>query len=71
MRQYLKIVGHEELRRDSESLGIVNTDREALNKYKEEREFRRQLAKVVVEHEQIKNDLGEIKNLLLLLTQQR
>jgi hypothetical protein len=71
MRQYLKIVGHDELRRDAESMGIVNTDREALHKYREEREFKRQLAKVVIEHEQIKNELGEIKQLLLLLTKQR
>jgi hypothetical protein len=63
-RRYFKIRGHDELRRDAESMGIVNVDTKALNKYKEEREFRRKLSRVVDEHEGLKNDVGEMKAIL-------
>lgn len=66
-REYYKIVGHDKLRRDAESLGIVNVDNEALNKFKEEREIKRKLSKMVAEHEEIKDELGEIKGMLAQL----
>jgi hypothetical protein len=61
-RQYFRITGHDELRRDTESLGIVNVDKQALNKFKEEREHKRKLSQIIAEHEELKNDVGELKN---------
>jgi hypothetical protein len=43
----------------------VNND--ALNKYKQERERFVQMQKVISEHEEIKKDISEIKQLLLQL----
>lgn len=63
-REYYKIKGHENLKRDIESMGIINVDNKALNNYKEDREFRRKLAKMVSEHEGIKDDLSQIKQML-------
>ncbi len=67
MRQYFRITGHEELRRDAESMGIVNVDRNALNKFREERELKRKLAQIAQEHDQLKNDVGEMKSMLALI----
>jgi hypothetical protein len=68
---YLKVVDHPELVRDRNSKAILNTDLGALNKYKEEREFRMKLEKIVKENDQLKNDVSEIKNLLLKVLEQR
>ena len=63
-RKYIRIVGHDDLRRDPESNGIVNTDNNALNKYREERELKRKLTKMVEEHEALKGDIDDIKKML-------
>lgn len=66
-RKYYKITGHDNLRRDAESMGIVNVDRESLNKHREEREFKRKLSQMVTEHIELKNELGNIKAMLAQL----
>jgi hypothetical protein len=73
-RQYYRITGHDELRRDAESLGIVNVDAKALNKFKEEREFKRKLSQMITEHEEIKKlvaqygeNVSEMKTMLTLI----
>mgnify|MGYP003335918163 CR=1 FL=1 len=68
---YIKVKDHPNLVRDKKSNAILNTDKEALNKYKEEREFKSKLAKVVKENEQIKSELSEIKALLYKVLEQR
>ena len=67
MKKYLGVHDHKELIRDPDSKGLINIDNDALNKYKEEREFQIKLARVLSEHDQIKSDISDIKELLLKL----
>jgi hypothetical protein len=60
----LKVKGHPDLIRQKESSAILNTNIQALNKYREIREEKIKLMKVVEEQESIKTDLAEIKSLL-------
>ena len=68
---YLKVKDNPSLIRDKSSKAILNTDIGALNKYKEERDFKLKLQKIVEENDQMKNDIAEIKNLLLKVIEQR
>jgi hypothetical protein len=61
---YLKVKDKPDLVRDPSSKAILNRDLEALNKYKEERDFRLKLVRVVEESDTIKNDVAEIKQML-------
>lgn len=71
MSDYLKVTDRPDLVRDRDSKAILNTDLGALNKYKEEREFKMKMAQVLKENEQLKSDVSEIKNLLLKVLEQR
>jgi hypothetical protein len=71
MPDYIKVKDKPELVREKTSKAILNTDVHALNKYKEERDFKLKLQKVVQENDQMKNDIAEIKNLLLKVLEQR
>ena len=64
---YLKVTDEPNLVRDTKSKAILNVNAEALNKYKQEREKTLQLQKVISEHEELKKDISEIKQLLLQL----
>lgn len=64
---YLKVTDEPNLVRDTNSNAILNVNKEALNKYKQEREKQFQIQKVISEHEEIKKDISEIKQLLLQL----
>jgi len=69
-REYYKIVGHDDLRRDAESMGIVNVDNNALNKFREDRNLRRRLKKMALENAEIlelKKDMSEMKEMLALI----
>jgi hypothetical protein len=68
---HLKVRDNPNLIRDKSSKAILNTDVSALNKYKEERDFKLKLQKIVEENDQMKNDIAEIKNLLLKVIEQR
>lgn len=75
-RKHFKIIGHNELRRDAESLGIINVDREALNKYRAERDLKRKVAQMIDEHNYVKEevsyvkrDVSEVKEMLALILQ--
>ena len=61
---YQKVIDHKELVRDTNSKAILNQDSSSLNKYREEREYKLKLANVVNEHQQLKDDVAEIKQLL-------
>jgi hypothetical protein len=50
--------------RDLNSKAILNKDDGGLNKYKEDREFKFKIAKVMQEHDDMKNDVTEIKQML-------
>lgn len=64
---YLKVTDEPNLVRDTKSNAILNVNNDALNKYKQERERFVQMQKVILEHEEIKKDISEIKQLLLQL----
>jgi ABC-type Fe3+-citrate transport system substrate-binding protein len=63
-RKYLGIHDHKELVRDADSRAVLNVDNAALNKYKQERDFKLKLVKMVNEHEDMKKELAEVKKLL-------
>ena len=64
MNDYLKVKDRPDLIRDMNSKAILNKDLNALNKYREERDFKMKLANVVEEHKDLKKDVSEIKDLL-------
>lgn len=71
MVEYIKVQDHKNLLRQKNSKGIVNCDLDELNKYKLEREYKSKIARVVKEHDQMKNDLNEIKDMLKTLLGKR
>lgn len=71
MAGYIKVKDHPNLVRDNQSKAILNTDTAALNKYKEERAFKMKLHQIVEENQQLKNDVADIKKLLLKVLEQR
>jgi hypothetical protein len=71
MNDFLKVKDHPNLIRDVKSNAILNVDNDALNKYREEREQILKLRTVVKEHDQLKNDINDIKQMLLKLMEQR
>jgi hypothetical protein len=66
--RYLKVEGEPDLVRDTKSKAILNINVQALENYKKSRETRLKTNKMLVEFEQLKNDVSEIKNLLIELT---
>ena len=64
---YLKVTDEPNLVRDTNSNAILNVNKEALNKYKQERDKQLQIQRVLSEHEDLKKDISEIKQLLLQL----
>lgn len=67
MPDYIKVEGQPNLVRDKKSKAILNVNVEALAVYRKEREKRMRINKMVDEFEDMKSDLGEIKNLLKIL----
>jgi hypothetical protein len=61
---YLKVKDSEELVRDTGSSAILNTDNDALRAYKAKKNRDARIEKLFAEHEEIKNDLQEIKDLI-------
>jgi len=71
MVDFLKVKENKDLIRQKTSSAILNTNVKELNKYKEEREEKMKLKKLVEESEQMKNDIDEIKSLLRQLIGQK
>ena len=78
MPHYIKVIDHPDLVRDKESNAILNTDLNALNKYKQERDYQLKLKNLVKDNEQMKLDvietkkeISEIKDLLLKVLEKR
>ena len=71
MENYIKVKDHPNLVRDTISNAILNVDNDALNKYKQERDRLLKLNRVVEEHEQIKNDISDIKSMLIKLMENK
>lgn len=64
MTEFLKVKDSKDLIRQKQSNAILNTNTKELNKYKEEREKKIKLKKLIEENNQMKNDIEEIKSLL-------
>jgi hypothetical protein len=62
--KHLLVKDRKDLIRDADSKAILSRDESLLNKYKEEREFKLKLSTVVEEHQQLKDDMNEIKTML-------
>ena len=61
---YLKVIDKPHLVRDKKSKAILNNDLAMLNKYKEEREEKAKISRVINEFDSVKNDVSEIKAML-------
>jgi hypothetical protein len=62
--QYLKVKDAEEFVRDADSSAILNTDNDSLRAYKARKKKEAQLDSMMREHEELKRDINEIKELL-------
>lgn len=69
MTTQLKIVDNEDLVRDTKSNAILNTDLDALNKYKAKRAREKKINNVVEEVESLRDEISEMKSLLMQLVQ--
>lgn len=63
-RKHVGVIGHEYLRREEHSSGIINIDNDALSRYKAERDQKLKLQKMFSEHEDMKTDIVDIKSML-------
>lgn len=68
---YRVVRENRDLVRVTESKAILNTNSRELDKYKQDREEKMRLKRVIEENEQMKQDLSEIKDLLRALVGQR
>jgi hypothetical protein len=75
---YYKVTDEPDLVRDSNSKAILNVNNDALNKYKKEKEEKLRIKKVLDGYENLKeeikstkNDLSEIKQMLMQLMEKR
>lgn len=64
---YLKVKDNEELVRDISSSAILNTDTTGLAQYKSRKQKEQMLDKLVQEHMELKNEISEIKDILIQL----
>lgn len=65
-----KVQEENQLYRDSNSKGIINTDISSLNKYKEARINLSKIKVIESEQNSLKNEVSEIKSLLYKLLEQ-
>jgi hypothetical protein len=71
MNNHLKVKDNPDLIRQKDSKAILNTNLKELNKYRQDRDEKMKLKKLVEESEQMKNDIDEIKSLLRQLIGQK
>ena len=71
MNELLKVKGNSDLVRQKNSNAILNMNVKDLNKYREDRDEKMKLKRLVDESEQMKSDIDEIKNLLRQLLGQK
>jgi hypothetical protein len=68
---YLKVKDRPDLVREKKSNAILNTDHVELNKYREDRNHKIRMKRLVEENEQMRADIDEIKSLLKQLLGQK
>jgi len=64
MNEYIKVKDNQDLVRDIKSSALLNTDTLALKAYKQKKNKELQLETVFKEHEELKKDINDIKDLL-------
>jgi flagellar biosynthesis/type III secretory pathway chaperone len=69
MTEKLKILGNEDLVRDTKSNAILNTDLDALNKYRAKRAREKKINNIAEEVDTLRQEMTEIKSLLMQLVQ--
>ena len=62
--QLLRVIDNPDLARSKENSAILNTNSDALNKYKEEREQRLKLKEIAEDYDDLRSDVNEIKSML-------
>lgn len=60
-----KVIDNPELVRDNNNKAILNTDDDSLMSYKNKRNNDRKLLRMYEEHQELKQDIIDIKNLLM------
>ena len=65
--EYMKVVDRKDLIRDKNSKAILTHDSDTLNKYKEDRALRLKLASIAQDYDGLRNEVGEIKDMLRTL----
>jgi predicted transcriptional regulator len=71
MSDYIKVIEHKDLIRDSNSKAILTKDSDSLNKYKEDRELKRKLMEVAQNYDTLKNDVNDIKTMIQFLIERK
>lgn len=66
-KDHIKVKDNHGLVREKHSNAILNTDPLSLNKYRQERNEKAKILSMLNEHEQVKNDVQEIKEMLKAL----
>ena len=64
MKKYIGVIDHKELVRDADSKGIINIDNTSMNSYKQEREFKLKLNRIVNDYDKMKRDIEGLKVLV-------
>lgn len=62
MSNFVKVRDHEEYVRDPKTNAILNIDNAALSKYKQEREQRLRIARVLENHDQMVAEIDALKS---------
>lgn len=70
MTEFLKVRDNKDLVRHVQSSAILNTNQKELNKYREEREERMKLKRLIEDQNKMKDDLDQIKAMLKQLVGQ-
>jgi hypothetical protein len=71
MTEILKVRDNKDLVRLKESKAVLNVNSKELDKYKQEREEKLKLKNILEQNQQMRNDIDEIKSLLIQLLGQK
>ena len=71
MNDYIKVLEHQDLIRDSNSKAVLTRDSESLNKYKQDRELNKKLIEVASNYQNLKNDVADLKSMLQFLIERK
>lgn len=71
MTEIFKVRDNKDLVRLKESKAVLNVNSKELDKYKQEREEKLKLKNILEQNQQMRNDIDEIKSLLIQLLGQK